>query len=873
VDSEGHIPEALRPLIPAEQNLLSSLMSNCEVDWRTGDPVTDDPKNFRDWKPDHVIRASFFQWLCTDAIEVHKVIAGIKLSGIHIRGRPNLSYREIPISLTLQQCAIPTGIDLVGANCRMLDFSGTYLGSISANSMSASSLSVRSKATLIGTFDLRSAKIGGDLDLTASLFNNPRGVAILATQITVGGSVRLANSFRANGSVNFISAHVSGDLVCDACQFWNPGGIAFHGDSMVVEKRGFFRKGFLAVGEVRLVATRFGRLLDCGSAYFRNKRGAALSADMIITGGGAFFRGSHFKGMLRLSNASIQGVLDLTAGRFEAPRETAVLCDSANIQGSVLCACECTGAISFIGATIGGDLDCEKGVFVRPDGYCFNAAGATIKGRLFLRFSFQAVGQVNLMGASVGNVVDCSRGTFTAGTRLAGRGSEVAATFERLSCGSINLNGARIDGHLSAWGATIRGDLDLRGAHIIASSPQQVALNANWVQIDGSLRCNKDTRLIGALKIVTSQIKGDLWCEELEFGSHQSKTIDAAGVRVFGRALLSRSHFRGAVNFSGASLDNSFICNGTEFDSPNGQCLNMSDAIVKGGVFLRSAVIRGRAVLVRVQVTGDIECMSTTFRNPGGVALDLSGGKVGGTLVWRELAAEPGEIDLRNLHIAALNDDAESWLNRNVVHLHGMTYDSIHESRVSARDRVRWLQKQKNFSPQPYEMLIRVLRNMGHDQDARIIGIAKMRGLRNSGELRGWAWSLNWLLDKLVGFGYQPAKPIVSLLALIVIGACVFSWARNEAVLCPADFVTKQPEKLTLQSCSKPLYYPEFEPVLYSIGVIVPAIDFHQKKYWEMRSDTPRSGFFQLYSWVHMALGWLFSLLAALSPTKLLRRE
>jgi hypothetical protein len=721
--------------------------------------------------------------------------------------------------------------------------------------------------------DLRSAKIGGDFSLDGSLFDNPRGIAILANQITVGGSVLLTSGFRANGSVYFISARVSGNLTCEDCRLLNPGGVAFHGDGMIVEGRGFLRNGFCAVGEVRFLAARFVGLLDCQSAYFRNKKGAAFTADTVIIGGGALFGRSRFKGSLRLRGASIQGNLILEAACFEYRRETAVNCDQAQIGGRVHCRCECTGAISFIAATIAGDLDCEKCVFTNPDGFCFNAAGATIKGRLFMRSGFQAAGTVNLTGASVGSVIDCSKGTFTAGTQLAGRGFALAAIFERLSSGPIILNGARFNGPLSVWGATIRGDLDLRGAHIVASSPDHVAVNAAAVQFDGSLRCNKETQLMGVLAIVSSHIKGDLSCEELKFNSHQSKTLDAAGVRVVGRALLSRAHFRGAVNFTGAALDNSLDCNSTEFDNPDGQCLNITDGIVKGGISLQSAIIRGTAVLARVQVTGDVDCKSTTFRNPGGVALDLSGGKVGGTLVWRELAAEPGEVDLRNLHVAGLNDDAMSWLDRDVVHLQGMTYDSIHGSRVSTHDRVRWLQKQRDFSLQPYEMLIRVLRNMGHDRDARIIGIAKMRGLRNSGELRGFAWLFNWLLDKLVGFGYQPEKPIISLLGLIAIGACVFSWARHEAVLCPADFVTKQPEKLTPQSCSKPLYYPEFKPVLYSIEVIIPAFDFRQKKYWEIRSDAPWSGFVQLYSSVHVALGWLFSLLAALSPTKLLRRE
>jgi len=92
-------------------------------------------------------------------------------------------------------------------------------------------------------------------------------------------------------------------------------------------------------------------------------------------------------------------------------------------------------------------------------------------------------------------------------------------------------------------------------------------------------------------------------------------------------------------------------------------------------------------------------------------------------------------------------------------------------------------------------------------------------------------------------------------------------------VLCPAELVTKPPRTLTIESCEKEKFYPAFVPILYSIEVIVPAIDFRQKKYWEIRSDTPWSGLFILYSWVHVGLGWLFSLLAALSPTKLLRRE
>lgn len=116
------------------------------------------------------------------------------------------------------------------------------------------------------------------------------------------------------------------------------------------------------------------------------------------------------------------------------------------------------------------------------------------------------------------------------------------------------------------------------------------------------------------------------------FGTRHAKTIIADGLRVVGRAVLSKTHIRGEASFVGAGLDNSLFCYKTEFDNPGGQCLNITDAVIKGGIFLRSAIIRGKAVLERVQVTGDLNCETTTFRNPGGVALDLRGGKVGGTL-------------------------------------------------------------------------------------------------------------------------------------------------------------------------------------------------------------------------------------------------
>src|SRR5207249_10574398 len=68
------------------------------------------------------------------------------------------------------------------------------------------------------------------------------------------------------------------------------------------------------------------------------------------------------------------------------------------------------------------------------------------------------------------------------------------------------------------------------------------------------------------------------------------------------------------------------------------------------------------------------------------------------------------------------SDEEKSWPGEGKLFLDGFTYDRISEdSPLTAQSRIEWLHRQPHhkFLPQPYEQLASVLRNMGHEREAR----------------------------------------------------------------------------------------------------------------------------------------------------------
>lgn len=97
------------------------------------------------------------------------------------------------------------------------------------------------------------------------------------------------------------------------------------------------------------------------------------------------------------------------------------------------------GRVRFYNAQIGGDLDCNGGVFKSKDDALICSC-ASIKGNLYLMSGFRALGQVRLSRAEIGSSLDATGGLFVNAGKPALVGETVSAG------GDINLTNARIMG-------------------------------------------------------------------------------------------------------------------------------------------------------------------------------------------------------------------------------------------------------------------------------------------------------------------------------------------------------------------------------------------------------------------------------------------
>ena len=160
------------------------------------------------------------------------------------------------------------------------------------------------------------------------------------------------------------------------------------------------------------------------------------------------------EGTVSLYGATIGGNLDCEKGTFTNENENgyALLAQGLNVKGSVFLIDEfqAKGTVRLYGATIGGNLECDKGTFINENGDALNAERVNVTGYVFLRDGFQAKGTVNLYGATIGGNLSCRKGMFTNenGDALLAQGVNVK--------GSVFLDGGfQAKGRLSLYNARI----------------------------------------------------------------------------------------------------------------------------------------------------------------------------------------------------------------------------------------------------------------------------------------------------------------------------------------------------------------------------------------------------------------------------------
>jgi hypothetical protein len=428
------------------------------------------------------------------------------------------------------------------------------------------------------------------------------------------------------------------------------------------------------------------------------------------------------------------------------------------------------------------------------------------------------------------------------------RGNQVRAAFIRfLALGGdettpIHERGVQLQG---AW---LTGILDLEAADIEHRLP---LWKCRIEQIDARHAKLKFVNLSGSL--LEKGLNGDsLFCQGNLFLRHGFKST-------------------GEVRLLGAQITGILDCSGGEFTNPDGMSLSCDGIHVSGMVLLGEGFRATGAVRLLRAVIGDgLHCTAGSFENEHGDALICDAAEIGGLFYFRDLENLSGAVSLAAVHADTFSDDLRSWDGaRGKLVLDGFTYKRLAGGApIDAAARIAWLELQSPrhlqdyFKPQPWEQLIKVLREMGHPGEARAIAVEKQERLRRAGRLPRGTRFFHWMYGALVGYGYRPLR-LLAVTATVWLLSAAFYWAATNPA--PGRPYLLAPP-LSNKRGNAPADYPNFVPLIYSIDVLLPVIDLGYKEEWQpivSHDDNPilAGQVLRFLYWFEIVFGWIAGLL------------
>jgi len=482
--------------------------------------------------------------------------------------------------------------------------------------------------------------------------------------------------------------------------------------------------------------------------------------------------------------------------------------EHADVRGSIFLSnsFSAQGKVRLARTQIGGDLDCEGGTFKNPGDTALDADGAEVKGSIFLSGGFSAQGKVRLARTQIGGDLACGGGTFKnpGDTALDADGAEVK--------GYVFLTGCSVEGEADLAGARIGGQLDCdRGT--FKNAPGR-ALNADGAEISSYVFL-RDARVEGEVNLLRAHIGNNLECDRGSFKNPGSTALYADGLEIKGSIFL-RDGFsaEGEVNLTGARIGGQLDCDRGSFKSPGGTALYADSSEIKESALLRNG-----------------------FSAEGEV--NLSWAQIGGVLqssAWKD--AQRASLDLRRATVGDIWDDEVSWPNTGNLYLDGFVYGSISGGPRDAPTRLKWLERESEFTAQPYRQLAKVLRELGDDEGTKQVlfelesrARADTRRRLISAPRRWFHVAEDTLSEKTVGYGIYPARAIWELLVLAGLGWIVHRRAQRVGAMAPVDKdVYKEFHE---NNGTAPASYPPFNPLIYCVENCLPLVKFGQDDRWQ----------------------------------------
>jgi hypothetical protein len=438
-------------------------------------------------------------------------------------------------------------------------------------------------------------------------------------------------------------------------------------------------------------------------------------------------------------------------------------------------------------------------------------------------------------------------------------------------------------------GGWISGVLDLEGARI----PRDIGLT--------------DCRF-AATPVLRYAVVDNLFLDGSSLPGLEAERLEARG-----GVTLKGASVTGEVRLSGSRLDGNLSLDGATISCAGGTAL-VADGIQVRAVEMRGATITGETRMTAAQVDGDFDVTGSQLSNPGGSGLLLNRTGIRGGFFLRRNARIDGTLDLTGASIDTLHDDEHSWPAPGNLLLNRCLYNALLGGPVDSARRLRWLARQtpkrwaEDFWPQPYERLAFVLREMGHDEDARAVLVEKERLQRAARRARATnpvvrlaLKTMDGLLWMTVGYGRRPLLAFAWLFLFWALGTGIFAFAQSKAALKPNSPVVLraaewimcgvpqgeervlatgpamgraapgQSQMVCFLAQPEASSYPAFNAAMYSLDTLFPVLEIGQKSYWRPDPDQPWGAAVMGYYYFQALIGWVLSLLAIAGFSGLVR--
>ncbi|WP_298180372.1 oxidoreductase [Saccharomonospora sp.] len=613
---------------------------------------------------------------------------------------------------------------------------------------------------------------------------------------------------------------------------------------------------------------------------------------------------------VNLTDAVVKGSVILTRSTIKHPKGKAFQADRLEITGALLAYRLTTeGEIRFPGLRAGGNVNFSGAQLDNPKGFALNGNGIAVSGSLLCETDnygpagkaqpFSANGLVYMPSMRVaGDLVfkGAQLNVDPAGEILVDAWKtgdwymdpHPAFIADRMYVhGNVEMgDGLRATGTLRMVNTHVGGSLRLAKAKVTVPrnvNPPDRAIHLDGSEINGDLE-SSNIRTRGQFRLADVTVKGNVFIRGGDLSHANRDVVSARRSHVSGNVMLTECVMKGTVRLQGVTVGGSIDLRNTRISAPE------REESGQWGVDLRSVHV-ARSVLLHSR-------FEESFRSDGGVTFDGAVIKrrvsIAGAVLragWDGLALDAGDtvaeefdltpaevprgrVSLRGAHCGTLSDNEQLWHATGGIELEDFRYDAL-DHPIDLKDdeqieqRLEWLRHaMRGYRPGPYDQFATMLRECGNEEHADTVLMRKQQ-YRYESLARGYGWFFgsgvrlwSWLQRWMVGYGYRPVRAVTWLLALLIGGSLWFGLGSDDCAKDTERFVVIG-ERCAVNADDTGL---EWNPVLYTVDLLVPIADFGNKGRWHMADED---------KWVStgfIAMGWVLVTTVAAGVTRTLRR-